>query len=55
MTSGNDNKATTFEEKEYDVSINMCLWISLFIVHFGGLPYSTQLHLGAEEVTKYDK
>jgi hypothetical protein len=55
MVAGENKNATTFEEKEYDVSINMCLWISLFIFHFGGVPYSTQLHLGAEEVTKYDK
>lgn len=55
MAAKDSKNTTTFEEKDYDVSINMCLWISLFIFHYGALPYSTKLHLGAEEVTKIDK
>jgi hypothetical protein len=55
MTAKDSKNTTTFEDKDYDVSINMCLWISLFVLHFGMAPYSTKLHLGAEEVTKIDK
>lgn len=55
MAAKDSKNTTTFEEKDYDVSINMCLWISLFVIHYGFAPYSTTLHLGAEEVTKIDK
>ena len=52
MTTKN---ATTFEEKEYDVSCNFCLWFCGCPLHLGFAPYNTHLILGTEEVTRSDK
>mmetsp|Transcript_19058 Transcript_19058/g.44394 ORF Transcript_19058/g.44394 Transcript_19058/m.44394 type:complete len:156 (+) Transcript_19058:75-542(+) len=51
---GVGDNATTFEEREFDVSISPLCWLCLAPLSCAAIPYKTTLHLGTEEVTKTD-
>lgn len=49
MASPKETKnATTFEEKEFDVSIDLMLWVLCCPLTCGAPPYKSTLHLGTE-------